>query len=972
MDKSEIVIAFSGMPVGPTTLQVKSLGGSETAAISLAKELKVLGHIVTVFCNLPAEGLPDYFESGRIADDGVRYISLEAYQNFITTTNVDLLIAQRTPELLALPHQASKAVLWVHDLATYTGPVEKLPGIAHNFDEIWCVSEWHRQQYHTVSGYPLESIKVLRNCITKWPLMNLGEPDKFGLVYAARPERGLEALVRPGGIMSKLPEYVLHVAMYDNFPEHMQAYYKQLIDWGRELGNIKFHGSLTQFQLRQLIACSAAYVYPTEFEETSCILAQEVMEQGRVFVTCKSGALPETLGDYATFYDYKSSWNSDEFCTLFANLIQKAAEEPDFDMLKDMSKHRYWNEAAKEVSEMIKPRELSKFSQFWSLIEDSDVIPAKALFEEFRKNSLDKIFDSTVVDYANRMMKLYPYLYGLETFESYYERYFKREDSKGAREHRSSKGSARFEKIAEQIAALPDGSHILDYGCAEGVIILDLAEMFPNKQFTGVDFAATNVALCEKYATDLNLNNVKFKKGNSENIDSVSEPRIFDAIICSEVLEHVLEPWVVISSLETRAKLGGRIILTVPSGPWEAIGLYDKDQYPWRAHIWHINKWMLRTMFADKQNAQMSYLFNGHNDSGVSLGHTVFCYDSDDVKAHPIYPLEKAYRARKYETATACIITHSSETLGKTLRTIATEVQVVHISISTDDPREMENIYALARQYRLNHPWLVVSVNKIPSIKPREFGFDDARNKSVEAVGTDWVLWIDSDEYLAGNIRKYLRNNAYDAYAINQHHFTVDPRGAPAQIDKPARLYRYDRGLQFYGKIHEHAEKGFNGGPGFCTILPDVDIGHHGYVNEQVRRNRFQRNWPFMLWDHEVNADRKIGKFLWLRDIVHRMRYMADSKNINQARLLAREAIDYYNQNWEKWDAAGQGGDSALSYYSEAKSLIGEGYDVDFAANFEGYQAQVKGRFDSEEQLGEFVKNLFKDHYARRSSKYWR
>lgn len=151
-----------------------------------------------------------------------------------------------------------------------------------------------------------------------------------------------------------------------------------------------------------------------------------------------------------------------------------------------------------------------------------------------------------------------------------------------------------------------------------------------------------------------------------------------------------------------------------------------------------------------------------------------------------------------------------------------------------------------------------------------------------------------------------------------------------------------------------------------------MDIGHHGYVNEDVRRNRFTRNWPFMEWDHEVNPDRRIGKFLWLRDIVHRLRYMVETRNIVQARLLAREAIKYYEENWDRWDAAGQGGDAALQYHSEARAFLGIGYDVDFNATFEGYNAQVKGRFASAEELGKFVEKLFEDHYKRRSSKYWR
>jgi hypothetical protein len=65
----------------------------------------------------------------------------------------------------------------------------------------------------------------------------------------------------------------------------------------------------------------------------------------------------------------------------------------------------------------------------------------------------------------------------------------------------------------------------------------------------------------------------------------------------------------------------------------------------------------------------------------------------------------------------------------------------------------------------------------VPRIEPYKFGFDDARNISMRGIVTEdnfeWFLWIDTDEYLAGDFRRYLRDSALDAYLIAQHHFTV-------------------------------------------------------------------------------------------------------------------------------------------------------------------------------------------------------
>ena len=49
--KLDITIFCAGMEVNPETLKEKSLGGSETAGISMAHELAKLGHHVLLFCN---------------------------------------------------------------------------------------------------------------------------------------------------------------------------------------------------------------------------------------------------------------------------------------------------------------------------------------------------------------------------------------------------------------------------------------------------------------------------------------------------------------------------------------------------------------------------------------------------------------------------------------------------------------------------------------------------------------------------------------------------------------------------------------------------------------------------------------------------------------------------------------------------------------------------------------------------------
>jgi hypothetical protein len=149
----QIIIACGSMNFGPNTPSCKSLGGSETAALMLAKALGARGHDVAMFCNLPAPNEPDFVPSGEKID-GVRWVSISNYQQFAQVNECDLLIAVRDPNLVAIPAQAKKKVLWAHDIFTKRGMKQALDQMQFTFDEIWCVSEWHRAQIIEATGYP--------------------------------------------------------------------------------------------------------------------------------------------------------------------------------------------------------------------------------------------------------------------------------------------------------------------------------------------------------------------------------------------------------------------------------------------------------------------------------------------------------------------------------------------------------------------------------------------------------------------------------------------------------------------------------------------------------------------------------------------------------------------------------------------------------------------------------------------------
>lgn len=689
-----IVLACGSMAFGPRTPKLGSIGGSEMAALQLALSLGKRGHEVHVFCNLPPQGAPDFVPDGTCdPDSGVIFHDIRGYGHYVNEVEHDLTIGVRDPQFMAMTCKSKKKVLWAHDIFTKRGMARALDQMQFTFDEIWCVSEWHRNQINEATGYPLDHIVALHNGVVQYDDVETIDRASKHLIYASRPERGLENLIKPGGVMDNLPEYTLSVAMYPHHPEQMRPFYEQIFARMSVMPNVEFIGGKPNHTLRQIIADSAAYIYPTQFEETSCILARECIEQGTPFITTRIGALPETLGDCGIYFE---DWLS-----------------------------------------------------------------------------------------AN--------------------------------------------KIAE-----------------------------PERGSTG---------------------------------------------------------WCKLFAMFFREAMQNKALIALTQ---DKMALRD-DLY-----------W-----------------------DGVA----------EIVEQHA------APAGAVAQTCTACIIAMNNEdSILQCLNSLVGNVDAIQIALGPCEDRTPQII----AQFHDAHPEIVFTVMPAPKIEARKFGFDDARNLSTWGVTTDWILWIDTDEYLVApnTIRQYLRNNALQAYLICQHHFTVEPRGAAAQIDRPARLFRNGLGYKARGHIHEHFEIP-EGGPGRAYLINDVDIGHTGYKDEKTRYARFLRNFPFIEWEHEENNDRKLNHFLWFRDIIHRMRMELKEGRQDNALKLAHEAEAYYNEHQGDMGAFGPGIYMAVSLMSEVYNLLGKGTPIKIGLQIESGQTGFEGLFVSYEQLEKTLRQILQPEFTERSSRYY-
>ena len=106
---------------------------------------------------------------------------------------------------------------------------------------------------------------------------------------------------------------------------------------------------------------------------------------------------------------------------------------------------------------------------------------------------------------------------------------------------------------------------VLDFGCGTGDnLTVPLAERYPHIQFIGVDSDETSIAYARR---SCELGNLEFRHYPRE----FAFDEKFDVIVASEVLEHVDEPDIFLTTLRGSLAPGGALIVTIPNGygPYE-------------------------------------------------------------------------------------------------------------------------------------------------------------------------------------------------------------------------------------------------------------------------------------------------------------------------------------------------------------------------------------------------------------------
>jgi 2-polyprenyl-3-methyl-5-hydroxy-6-metoxy-1,4-benzoquinol methylase len=104
------------------------------------------------------------------------------------------------------------------------------------------------------------------------------------------------------------------------------------------------------------------------------------------------------------------------------------------------------------------------------------------------------------------------------------------------------------------------GAAILDIGCGNGIISRNLA--LNGYNVSGIDVSTTTIENAKKLSAG--ISNVSFMVKSAEEL--LADGTKYDAIICSEVLEHLHKPENLVQTLKDILTPNGLLIVTVPNG----------------------------------------------------------------------------------------------------------------------------------------------------------------------------------------------------------------------------------------------------------------------------------------------------------------------------------------------------------------------------------------------------------------------
>lgn len=362
----------TGEPWGPKTHET-GMGASEKMVYDLARQLaKDEKYHVSVYCSLPPG------DDGEV--DGVHWKHSATYDPDIYR---DYLVIWRVPQVLETrAYRAGKIFVWMHDVGN-NGWWK--PELLEQIDKVFFLSKFQRGLHPAV---PEEKVYYTRNGVDLERHLYDGTPKKKKIVYMSSPDRGwLRAIkaFRDSGLERDGFELHMFYGFSQNWREYAaQVGFAHVVELEKDMSLFQYEdmcydacdgktvinrGRVGWEEIAKELKEAAIWLYPTNFDEISCVSAMEAMAAGCLCVSTDYAALAETLKGYTGWY----------------KLPQKETDKAKWcDVLYKAARSRSWtSDCCEQRAQFSRKFDISALAVRWAaelFTEETDAEPAPAGF----------------------------------------------------------------------------------------------------------------------------------------------------------------------------------------------------------------------------------------------------------------------------------------------------------------------------------------------------------------------------------------------------------------------------------------------------------------------------------------------------------------------------------------------------------------------------------------------------------------
>ena len=250
-----------------------------------------------------------------------KYVNKELLDQVQITTSV--------PEKILL-HPTKLNILWQKNSYDQPNIAPWFQNKSNHNKYDWYVfnSHWTYEKFRMMFGIPEEKCVIIKNGIDnieQTKPYQKGQPIK--IIHQNTPWRGLSVLL---GAMQKVKNPLITLDVYsscevygENFYKNNDKNYTALYEQAKKLPNVNYIGYKPNSYIKEHLKDYNMYVYPSIFEETSCISLLESMAAGLYCITTNYGALFETGAEFPMYIPYSSNYRN--LAEKFAYGIEAAA-----------------------------------------------------------------------------------------------------------------------------------------------------------------------------------------------------------------------------------------------------------------------------------------------------------------------------------------------------------------------------------------------------------------------------------------------------------------------------------------------------------------------------------------------------------------------------------------------------------------------------------------------------------------------